>query len=86
MHQTTDTIAFHPFLYVHAKFYSPFLQIENVSIHSSKNSKTKAALIRGQRSVISRDFPLYKWAFEKHGYFVDEPHIFRSNKKNNKIQ
>lgn len=56
-------------------------QIENITIWSTRSSVAKIALIRGQRSVISRDFPLYKWAFEKHGYRFNEPHFARMNRK-----
>ena len=56
-----------------------FQQIEETTLPNPKNSKL--ALIRGQRSVISRDFAAYRSALERHKYSIDAPNWLRSKRR-----
>ncbi|CAG2162722.1 unnamed protein product [Oppiella nova] len=44
-------------------------------------ASTKLALIRGQRSVISRDFAAYRSALERHKFSIDAPNWLRSKRR-----
>ena len=54
-------------------------QIEETTLPNPKNPKL--ALIRGQRSVISRDFAAYRSALERHKYSIDAPNWLRSKRR-----
>ncbi|CAG2100173.1 unnamed protein product [Medioppia subpectinata] len=56
------------------------MTIEEMSIPGPK-SGSKLALIRGQRSVISRDFAAYRSALERHHYTIDAPNWLRSKRR-----
>ncbi|XP_054163074.1 cadherin-like and PC-esterase domain-containing protein 1 [Oppia nitens] len=55
-------------------------EIEEMTTSKQKTS-TKLALIRGQRSVIFRDFAAYRQALEKHKYSIDAPNWLQSKRR-----